>query len=154
MEDSPETISTFKNVDIAVLRSGKAKKNDPPIPADLAPISGGGKRVRKTEEPEEKLFLDPIKFRYSTETVVDEPEVISEESLQESAEPKANRKRRRRGNGERAEQRQPEKKEPEKKPEPKPAEKTESAEGEQENKKPRRRPNYRRHRKNKPSGEG
>ena len=46
------------------------------------------------------------------------------------------------------------KKEPEKKPEPKPAEKTESAEGEQENKKPRRRPNYRRHRKNKPSGEG
>ena len=154
MEDSPETISTFKNVDIAVLRSGKAKKNDPPMPADLAPISGGGKRVRKTEEPEEKLFLDPIKFRYSTETVVDEPEVISEESLQESAEPKANRKRRRRGNGERAEQRQPEKKEPEKKPEPKPAEKTESAEGEQENKKPRRRPNYRRHRKNKPSGEG
>ena len=154
MEDSPETISTFKNVDIAVLRSGKAKKNDPPIPADLAPISGGGKRVRKTEEPEEKLFLDPIKFRYSSATVVDEPVVISEDSLQESAEPKANRKRRRRGNGERAEQRQPEKKEPEKKPEPKPAEKTESAEGEQENKKPRRRPNYRRHRKNKPSGEG
>ena len=30
MEDAPETISTFKNVDIAVLRSGKAKKNDPP----------------------------------------------------------------------------------------------------------------------------
>ena len=71
MEDSPETISTFKNVDIAVLRSGKAKKSDPPIPDDLAPISGSGKRVRKTEEPEEKLFLDPIKFRYSTEAELD-----------------------------------------------------------------------------------
>ena len=40
MEDAPETISVFANADIAVLRSGKAKKNDPPIPADLAPISG------------------------------------------------------------------------------------------------------------------
>ena len=64
MEEAPETISVFANADIAVLRSGKAKKNDPPIPADLAPISGSGKRVRKTEE--EKLLLEPIKFRYST----------------------------------------------------------------------------------------
>ena len=159
MEDAPETISTFKNVDIAVLRSGKAKKNDPPIPADLAPISGGGKRVRKTEEPEEKLFLDPIKFRYSTEAVVDEPEEIPEEPVPEAAEPKPARKRRRRGGADKQEQRQPEKKEPEKKepekkPEPKQSEKTDAPEGEQENKKPRRRPNYRRFRKNKPSGEG
>ena len=35
MEDSPETVSVFANADIAVLRSGKAKKNDPPIPTDL-----------------------------------------------------------------------------------------------------------------------
>ena len=154
MEDSPETISTFKNVDIAVLRSGKAKKNDPPIPADLAPISGGGKRKHKAEEPEEKLFLDPIKFRYSTEAVVDEPEEIPEEPAQETAEVKSNRKRRRKSGAEKPEQRQPEKKEPEKKAEPKQPEKTEPTEGEQESKKPRRRPNYRRHRKNKPSGEG
>ena len=154
MEDSPETISTFKNVDIAVLRSGKAKKSDPPIPDDLAPISGSGKRVRKTEEPEEKLFLDPIKFRYSTEAVVDEPEVLPEEPVQEPSEPKPNRKRRRRGSGEKQEQRQPEKKEPEKKPEDKQAEKAEASEDEQETKKPRRRPYYRRYRKNKPSGEG
>ena len=154
MEDSPETISTFKNVDIAVLRSGKAKKSDPPIPDDLAPISGSGKRVRKVEEPEDRLFLDPIKFRYSTEAVVDEPEVLPEEPVQEPSEPKPNRKRRRRGSGEKQEQRQPEKKEPEKKPEPKQTEITDAPEGEQENKKPRRRPNYRRYRKNKPSGEG
>ena len=37
-EDRPETVGVFANADIAVLRNGKAKKNDPPIPADLAPI--------------------------------------------------------------------------------------------------------------------
>ena len=47
MENQPEVINTFLNSEIAVLRSGKAKKNDPPIPADLAPISGSGKRARK-----------------------------------------------------------------------------------------------------------
>ncbi len=72
MEDAPDTINVFSNEDIAVLRNGKAKKNDPPIPDDLAPISGNGKRVRK-EKKEEPTFLDPIKFRYSEETVVDQP---------------------------------------------------------------------------------
>jgi cell fate regulator YaaT (PSP1 superfamily) len=47
MEEHPEDIHVFQNAEIAVLRIGKAKKNDPPIPADLAPISGGGKRIRK-----------------------------------------------------------------------------------------------------------
>ena len=40
MENDPEEIRCYKNCDICVLRSGKAKKNDPPIPDDLAPISG------------------------------------------------------------------------------------------------------------------
>ena len=75
MEDSPEIISIFSNNDIAILRSGKAKKSDPPIPADLAPISGSGKRVRREENTEEPVRLDPIKFRYSTEKVVDEEPV-------------------------------------------------------------------------------
>ena len=44
MEKDPDTVNTYENEDVAVLRSGKAKKNDSPIPADLAPISGGGKR--------------------------------------------------------------------------------------------------------------
>ena len=73
MEDAPDTISVFSNEDIAILRNGKAKKNDPPIPADLAPISGTGKRVRKEKPAEETAFLDPIKFRYREEAVVDEP---------------------------------------------------------------------------------
>ena len=71
MESDPDTVSVFPNADIAVLRSGKAKKNDPPIPADLAPISGNGKRVRK-EPQEEKVLLEPIRFRYSTEKIVED----------------------------------------------------------------------------------
>ncbi len=71
MEENPETITSFANGDIAVLRSGKMKKNDPPIPADLAPISGSGKRVKKEEETE-AFSLEPVKFRYSTESVVEE----------------------------------------------------------------------------------
>ena len=88
MEDQPDTISVFKNEDIAILRSGRAKKNDPPIPEDLAPISGSGKRQRR-EEPEERLTLDPIRFRYSEETITEEPEP----ELEEAAEPKKSRRR-------------------------------------------------------------
>ena len=101
MENEPEVLNTFANEDIAVLRSGKAKKNDPPIPADLAPISGTGKRVKKKEEPtQEKLFLDPIRFRYSTEQIVEEPPVeeapVVEAAAEETKEGSHRRSRRRR----------------------------------------------------------
>ena len=161
MEDAPETISVFKNADIAVLRSGKAKKNDPPIPADLAPISGSGKRVRKPREEEEKLLLEPIRFRYSTEAVVDETEEVTEEILQESVEAKSSRSRRRRkpnGNApkEPKEEQEPkaEKQEkPKKEKEPSKEPKAESAgEGETAKKNPRRRPNHRRRSQKKPAG--
>ena len=79
MEDSPETISIFRNEDIAILRSGKAKKTDAPIPTDLAPISGTGKRVRQ-EVKEEMPKLEPIRFRYREEAVVDEPVQVEEET--------------------------------------------------------------------------
>ena len=104
MEDQPETVGTYANADIAILRNGKAKKTDPPIPADLAPISGGGKRSRKkTQEAEDgRMFLDPIKFRYSTETIAEEQEITEEKSETEETEAKQsrqNRNRRRRGKG-------------------------------------------------------
>ena len=98
MEEHPEEIRIFQNTEIAVLRSGKAKKNDPPIPADLAPISGSGKRVRKeVQEDAEPVFLDPIKFRYSTEAVVEEeaPAVQEEEAIPEEK-PERRQSRRRR----------------------------------------------------------
>jgi len=158
MEESPETIVWFQNADIAVLRSGKAKKNDPPIPADLAPISGSGKRPRREKEEEEKIFLDPIKFRYSTEAVVDEPEEVKEEPA-EVRENKS-RRNRRKPQGEKAEVTEkkeapkPEKKERREKEAVEPAEPEETAEGADTKKPHRRRPNYRRYRKPKQGGEG
>ena len=160
MEDAPETINVFPNAEIAVLRNGKAKKNDPPIPADLAPISGKGKRVRK-EETEELPTLDPIRFRYSTEAVVEEPaEAPAQEQPQAGTEAKPSRQRRRRkphNEEPKAEEKKPaEKKEsPKKEPEKKEPEKKAPQEGEADQaKKPRRRPNHRRYHKPKQPKEG
>jgi hypothetical protein len=162
MEDAPETISVFSNADIAVLRSGKAKKNDPPIPADLAPISGSGKRVRKPREEEEKILLEPIRFRYSTEAVVEEPaeEEITGAAPETAEEPRNSRSRRRRkphssGPKEPREEQAPkvEKQEKPKKEQPKEPKAEPQAEGEQAKKNPRRRPNHRRRRGPKPTGE-
>ena len=98
MEEHPETIGIYANTDIAVLRNGKAKKNDPPIPADLAPISGNRKPQRKEEPEDGRMFLDPIRFRYSTEAIVEEPEEVEAPAVEEPQEPKPhNKSRRRRG---------------------------------------------------------
>ena len=166
MEDAPETISVFKNCDIAVLRSGKAKKNDPPIPADLATISGSGKRVRRPEEEEEKILLEPIRFRYSTEKIVEEPaeEKAEEMVADEQGEQKSSRNRRRRkpqGEQPKAEKQEkseqqpkepkPQKEQKEKAPKEPKAE-GEAEGGEQARKKPHRRPNH--HRRRKPGNKG
>ena len=163
MEDSPETISVFKNTDIAVLRSGKAKKNDPPIPADLAPISGSGKRVRKPKEEEDTPILEPIRFRYSTEAVVDEPaEEETVEAVQDQEEAKPSRSRRRRkpqGNGPRQlkEEQTPKAEKTEKpkkeKEQPRETGAEPETEAEQAKKNHRRRPNHRRRKPQKPSGD-
>ena len=165
MEDAPETISVFANTDIAVLRSGKAKKNDPPIPADLAPISGSGKRVRKAPEEEEKLLLEPIRFRYSTEKIVEETEEVTEVSEESGEKPARSRNRRKKPakapseeqpkQEPKAEKPKKEPKEPKEVKEPREPKVPSDAEGEGE-KKSRRRPNHHRRRKpgNKPSGEG
>ena len=139
MEDSPETVGVFANTDIAVLRSGKARKNDPPIPADLAPISGNGKRVRKEEQEQDSMILEPIRFRYSTESVVTEEEP-------EQPEQKNAPSRRRRGPKNEApkepKQEQPPKQE---KPKQKAVDAAQDDPQERPEKKPsRRRPNYRR----------
>ena len=98
MENDPNTVSVFSNEDIAVLRSGKARKNDPPIPADLAPISGSGKRPAKPKE-EEAPILESIRFRYSTETIADEA-VPTASAPQPEQEQRTSRSRRRGGRGE------------------------------------------------------
>ena len=153
MELHPETIAMFPNSEIAVLRSGKAKKNDPPIPDDLAPISGAGKRVRKEEPQEDKpLFLDSIKFRYSTETIADQTSVEDLEQADE-AEPKEHTSRNRRRRKSRGGQGQkpagtenaPQKKQ-EEKPQPVDPEAAPKA------KRPGRKPYHRRRKPNKPAG--
>ena len=159
MEDNPETISVFANADIAILRSGKAKKNDPPIPADLAPISGAGKRARREIKADEPVLLEPIRFRYSTEKIVEEPEdvepeaEVAEEAAAEAGESKSSRSRRRRRNRGKGEQKEAAPKEAapktdapkeQPKPEPVPTEAAEAPAEEGAAKKPRRRNHYRR----------
>jgi hypothetical protein len=162
MEDAPETISVFANADIAVLRSGKAKKNDPPIPADLAPISGSGKRVRKEKLSDDPVLLEPIRFRYSTEKVVDEPETVEDaaetaaEEAKENTEGKSRSRRRRRNKKteltpETAPKEQPKQETKQEQPVP---ESDESDAGEEAAKKSNRRRNHYRRRKSKaPKGE-
>jgi len=50
MEDAPDQVNCYKNCDICVLRNGKAKKNDPPIPKELAPISSKPRPAKKFVE--------------------------------------------------------------------------------------------------------
>ena len=148
MEDSPETVGVFANADIAVLRSGKARKNDPPIPADLAPISGSGKRVRREETEPDAMVLEPIRFRYSTESVVTE----TEQPATEQPEQKAPSGRRRRGPKNEV-QKEPKQEPRQEKPKQSKAPAAEDETQERTEKKPsRRRPNYRRRRGKNPGG--
>ena len=108
MEDSPETITWYANADIAVLRNGKAKKTDAPIPADLAPLSGGGKRKARENRQDNgsRMFLDPIKFRYSEETIAEEQtvsEVVPEQPAENEGQKRNNRRRNRKPRGEKPE---------------------------------------------------
>ena len=97
MESSPDTVSTFANEEVAVLRSGRAKKNDPPIPADLAPISGNGIRPKAAAKQEDDMVLEPIRFRYSTESVVEEtPAEPEQETAERLPKPRRNDRRRQR----------------------------------------------------------
>ena len=129
MENSPETVGCYKNCDICVLRSGKAKKNDPPIPADLAPISGAGQKPRKTEQKPETAFLEPVKFRYSTESLVEEqPIAAPAETEAVREEPKQRRNKPNR----------PKKPRPEEQPEPPKAETAPKAEKQDKPRPPRK----------------
>ena len=178
MESNPETVSVFPNEEVAVLRSGKAKKSDPPIPSDLAPISGSGIRPKPERKEEEAMVLEPIRFRYSTESLVEESEERpqrenTERPQRETGERPQRPKRKPRGpRPEGKEQKEPkEAPRPEAKPQPdtgerrpdrrrprtdrppkenRPAAQEAPQDGEKRTEqKPRRRGNYRNYRKNK-----
>ena len=151
LEDQPEVMAYYANSDIAVLRSGKAKKTDEPIPADVAPISGA-KKLKKKPETEEIAGLEPIRFRYSEEKVAEESiieELPAEEPVEAPKKNGGNRRNHRRNrpknpappeNGEKAQTPKQEKKEP-------------AQEGEKAAKKPHRRPYRHHHRKPKTEGQ-
>ena len=172
MEEQPETIGVFRNDEIAVLRSGKAKKNDPPIPADLAPISGNKKPRRRFENEEKLLSLDPIKFRYSTDTVAEavEEAPVAEPSAEEGKESRGRNRNRRNRKPARPEQKaekpqqadpqakpekaqKPEKKQPEKKQPEKPQQEKKSQEGGEQPEKKKHHRRYHHHRPKPKSGE-
>ena len=96
MEKDDEEIRSYRNSEICVLRSGKAKKNDPPIPEDLAPISG-----RKDSELllERRPFLDHRLTVDPAETEAERPEegpdFPAELPAQEGRSPRRNRRDRR-----------------------------------------------------------
>ena len=163
MEDQPEVTGVYANADIAVLRNGKAKKNDPPIPADLAPISGGGKRRKRSEEePEEgRRFLDPIRFRYSTEMIAEEAAEETAEVPAEENENKPSASRRRRNKHkpkapQQAEQKQDQKPKAEPKPkaEQKPKQEQKPAQAPADGSAPKSKPHHRRRHHHKPKSGG
>ncbi len=145
MENIPESVRSFANSEIAVLRNGKAKKTDPPIPADLAPISGGNsRRLKKTLPAEEEtgVLLDPIRLRYSEETIAEE--TVKEESPEETTQKEIRNRRRNRGKNRNKQPRQ-DAPVPQEKVE-KPVRETAPAESGEGKKHPRRRPPHRRRR--------
>ncbi len=70
LEKQPDSIVCHKNCDICVLRNGKAKKTDEPIPDDLAPISGG-KQSKKQEQPAMTTYLSPVIAKRSAEPLAE-----------------------------------------------------------------------------------
>ena len=99
MEDHPETINTYKNDEIAVFRNGKPHKDDPPIPADWAPISSRP-HPHRHEEPAEDESM-PMLFRKMDEYTAEgaswepEPAEMPEEKPEEKPKTEGRRPRRR-----------------------------------------------------------
>jgi hypothetical protein len=166
MEDQPETVGVYRNDEIAVLRSGKAKKNDPPIPEDLAPISGGKKPRRRFESEEKFAGLDAIKFRYSTDTVADgvvesvapEAPETSEEETKENRNNRRNRRNRKPSHSDPAPEKPVQQEKPKEKAKPaeKPKEKPKAEENQQPAQEGQKKSNHRRrfyHHRNKKGGE-
>ena len=60
MEDQPEQVNCYHNCDVCVLRSGKAKKNDPPIPKEVAPLSSKPKPTKRLIELSDEPMPDVI----------------------------------------------------------------------------------------------
>ena len=101
MENQPETVNTYKNCDICVLRSGKAKKTDPPIPEDLAPLSSQPKPAKKRfveldSEPMPEVIIGKAKPAEAAAPVAEVPvRKVEKAEAKEKPEGSSNNRRRR-----------------------------------------------------------
>ena len=113
MEKDEDEIRSYRNCDICVLRSGKAKKSDPPIPEDLAPISG-----RRDSEllRERRPYLDH-RLTVEPEELAEQSEEQAEPAQEQEAETRPNRRNRRDRKPAQTEEQKPEKPERAEKPE-------------------------------------
>lgn len=91
LEKQPDTIVCHKNCDICVLRSGKARKTDEPIPEDLAPISGNLKK-KAADTASFSTYLEPVVLKRSAETIA-EPVTSKNLDAQDAADPSKRRRR-------------------------------------------------------------
>jgi len=108
MEKAPDTFGTYKNDEIYVIRSGKAKKTDAPIPEDFAPISS------KSAEQPRRRFRD---LEEMPEVVADKKQAQPEAEPEQEQPAHSTHRRHRKPHQDRqaapAEKKQPEKKQPE-----------------------------------------
>ncbi len=138
LEENPDTLAVFGNDEIAVFRSGKAKKTDPPVPEDWAPISGG-KSTRRLEPLDKPFAFEPVRLR---------SELPAEEEPEEKTEQRQgnNARRRKKGKpaGKKPQQEKPQENSKQEKPQ---KEKTQEPKPEgTEGSKPKGRPHYHRRR--------
>ena len=72
LDNDPSTVKCYHNCDICILRNGKGKKNDPPIPDDIPPLP---KPEEKQPEPEAiTMFDESILSNYVADEPKEKPE--------------------------------------------------------------------------------
>ncbi len=72
LDSDPSTVKCYHNCDICILRNGKGKKNDPPIPDDIPPLP---KPAEKQPEPEAiAMFDESILSNYVADESKEKPE--------------------------------------------------------------------------------
>ena len=72
LDNDPSTVKCYHNCDICILRNGKGKKNDPPIPDDIPPLP---KPEEKQPEPESiAMFDESILSNYVADEPKEKPE--------------------------------------------------------------------------------
>ena len=107
LEQSPDTVKYYPNDEIAVLRDGKGKKTDPPIPPEIAPISGDPARRAKLQSSRVKDEpLPEISYHSDRVDLWEDPDQTPAPEPAETPKPRNRRRRPPRQQGENREPRE------------------------------------------------